>query len=177
VRRAPLLALALLALAVTARAAEPPSPLAVGAVAPDSALVDMRGQPVRLADLLKQHDFVVVAFYVKAFTGGWTLEFSRFRESHAKYTALNAEIVGVSADPPDRNLAWAQELKLPFNLLTDKDGKVSRQWGAWDDTWNLPKRVTFVVDRTGRIRYVEPGSLAIETDRTLDALGKLARAK
>jgi hypothetical protein len=70
VRRAPLLALALLALAVTARAADPPSPLAVGAVAPDSALVDMRGQPVRLADLLKQHDFVVVAFYVKAFTGG-----------------------------------------------------------------------------------------------------------
>ena len=69
-RRAPLLALALLALAVTARAADPPSPLAVGAVAPDSALVDMRGQPVRLADLLKQHDFVVVAFYVKAFTGG-----------------------------------------------------------------------------------------------------------
>jgi len=70
VRRAPLLALALLALAATARAADPPSPLAVGAVAPDSALVDMRGQPVRLADLLKQHDFVVVAFYVKAFTGG-----------------------------------------------------------------------------------------------------------
>jgi len=70
VRRAPLLALALLALAVTARAADPPSPLAVGAVAPDSALVDMRGQPVRLADVLKQHDFVVVAFYVKAFTGG-----------------------------------------------------------------------------------------------------------
>jgi len=70
VRRAPLLALALLALAATARAADPPSPLAVGAVAPDSALVDMRGQPVRLTDLLKQHDFVVVAFYVKAFTGG-----------------------------------------------------------------------------------------------------------
>ena len=69
-RRAPLLALALLALAATARAADPPSPLAVGAVAPDSALVDMRGQPVLLADVLKQHDFVVVAFYVKAFTGG-----------------------------------------------------------------------------------------------------------
>ena len=54
---------------------------------------------------------------------------------------------------------------------------MSRTWGAWDDTWNLPKRITFVVDRAGRIRYVEPGRLAIETDRTLDALGKLARAK
>jgi cytochrome oxidase Cu insertion factor (SCO1/SenC/PrrC family) len=45
-------------------------PLAVGAAAPDTALVDQRGQPVRLADLLRQRDFVVVAFYVKAFTGG-----------------------------------------------------------------------------------------------------------
>jgi AhpC/TSA family len=46
------------------------TPLAVGAAAPETALVDQRGQPVRLADLLKQRDFVVVAFYVKAFTGG-----------------------------------------------------------------------------------------------------------
>jgi peroxiredoxin len=62
-------------------------------------------------------------------------------------------------------------------LLSDPDGKVARRWGAWDDTWNLPKRITFVVDRTGHIRYIEPGRLAIETDRTLDALTKLARAK
>ena len=68
-RRAPLLALALLAFTATARAADPPA-LAVGAVAPETALVDQRGQPVRLTELLKQHDWVVVAFYVKAFTGG-----------------------------------------------------------------------------------------------------------
>lgn len=47
----------------------------------------------------------------------------------------------------------------------------------WDDTWNLTQRVTFVVDRAGRIRYVEPGDLAIQTDRTLAALTTLARAK
>jgi len=69
VRRALTLSLALLALAATAHAADPP-PLAVGAAAPDTRLIDQRGQPVRLADLLKQHEWVVVAFYVKAFTGG-----------------------------------------------------------------------------------------------------------
>ena len=62
-------ALALLACAAVVDAADP-TPLAVGAVAPDTALVDQHGQPVRLADLLKQHEWVVVAFYVKAFTGG-----------------------------------------------------------------------------------------------------------
>jgi peroxiredoxin len=54
---------------------------------------------------------------------------------------------------------------------------VARRWGVWDDTWSLARRVTFVVDRAGRIRVVEVGGLAVQTDRTLDALTKLARAK
>jgi peroxiredoxin len=54
---------------------------------------------------------------------------------------------------------------------------VAKRWGVWDDTWNLTKRVTFVVDRSGRIRHVETGGLAIQTDRTLDALTRLARAR
>ena len=66
--RALAVAAALLLLAATAHAAD--EPLAVGAAAPDTALVDQHGQPARLADLLKKHEWVVVAFYVKAFTGG-----------------------------------------------------------------------------------------------------------
>jgi peroxiredoxin len=62
-------ALALLLAASTAGAAGQ-TPLAVGSAAPETALPDQRGQTVRLADLLKQRDFVVLAFYVKAFTGG-----------------------------------------------------------------------------------------------------------
>jgi peroxiredoxin len=47
---------------------------------------------------------------------------------------------------------------------------------VWDATWNLPQRVTFIIDRARRIRFVEAGGLAIDTSRTLEALGKLARA-
>ena len=68
--RALALAVALLAAAATAHAADAPPPLGVGAVAPETTLVDQRGQTVRLADLLKQRQWVVLAFYVKAFTGG-----------------------------------------------------------------------------------------------------------
>ena len=63
------LAVALLAVAGGAAAADQ-TPLKVGVAAPDTTLVDQQGQTVRLADLLKQRDWVVVAFYVKAFTGG-----------------------------------------------------------------------------------------------------------
>ena len=66
-----ILALAVALLLATSTAwATGQSPLAAGAAAPETVLPDQRGQPVRLADLLKQRDFVVVAFYVKAFTGG-----------------------------------------------------------------------------------------------------------
>ena len=64
-----LVAVTLLAL-VTGAAADSQTPLAVGAMAPETKLVDQNGQSLRLADLVKQREFVVVAFYVKAFTGG-----------------------------------------------------------------------------------------------------------
>ncbi len=86
-------------------------------------------------------------------------------------------MVGISADPPERNLAWARELRVPFRLLSDQAGQVGRLYGVWDDTWNLEKRVTFVVDRSRRVRFVEVGSLAIETSRTLDAVARLAKSK
>jgi len=37
--------------------------------------------------------------------------------------------------------------------------------------------VTYIVDRTGRIRYVEIGSPAIDTNRALAALQQLAKPK
>jgi cytochrome oxidase Cu insertion factor (SCO1/SenC/PrrC family) len=64
------LALAALLAVAAGTAAADDKPLAVGTAAPDTTLADQHGQPVRLSDLLKQRDFVVVAFYVKAFTGG-----------------------------------------------------------------------------------------------------------
>ena len=54
---------------------------------------------------------------------------------------------------------------------------MSQTFGAWDDTWRLPKRVTFIVDRAGVVRYVESGGLAIDTSRALDALRTLARTQ
>jgi len=72
--RAALLAVAALALvaapAPAGPPAAPPAPVAVGARAPDIALGDQHGKPFRLADALKQGDFVVVAFYIRAFTDG-----------------------------------------------------------------------------------------------------------
>ena len=88
-------------------------------------------------------------------------------------------MIGISSDAPDRLLAWTEKLKLPFRLLSDAKpaGQVGRAWGVWNDLWNLENRVTYIVDRSGTIRYVESGGAAIDTNRALEALGSIARAK
>ena len=88
-------------------------------------------------------------------------------------------MVGISADAPDRNLAWAKELKLPFRLLSDVDpaGQVGKRYGVWDELWRVQRRTTFVVDRQGKIRWMDAGRDCIETSRTLEAVTRLARER
>jgi hypothetical protein len=69
--RASALALALVTLlAAGGGAADRDAPLAVGEQAPDLVLGDQHGRPFKLSDALARRDFVIVAFYVKAFTKG-----------------------------------------------------------------------------------------------------------
>ena len=97
----------------------------------------------------------------------------------AKFTALNAEVIGISADAPARNLAWTKELSLPVRLLSDVSpaGQVGRRYGVWDDLWSIERRTTFILDRHGTVRWTEAGSACIDTSRTLDALSGLARER
>ncbi len=53
-----------------ALAADREKPLEVDEKAPEITLGDQHGRPFKLSDALAQRDFVVVAFFVKAFTGG-----------------------------------------------------------------------------------------------------------
>jgi cytochrome oxidase Cu insertion factor (SCO1/SenC/PrrC family) len=62
--------LAVLLAGVTPTSAQRTAPLGVGALAPDFTLADQRGTPFTLAEAVRTRDFVVLAFYVKAFTGG-----------------------------------------------------------------------------------------------------------
>ncbi len=69
-RRLALLGLASVLLAIPLAAAAADRPLAVGDRAPDFTLSDQRGKSVRLSELLAARRYVVLAFYVKAFTSG-----------------------------------------------------------------------------------------------------------
>jgi thioredoxin-dependent peroxiredoxin len=129
------------------------SGIEVGDKAPDFTLPSQTGEPVRLYDRLGQH-VVVLYFYPKDETSGCTAEACAFRDSHEVFTDAGAEVIGVSSDSVDSHARFAGHHQLPFTLLADKGGHVRKLFRVPNVLGLLPGRVTYVIDRTGTVRYV-----------------------
>jgi peroxiredoxin Q/BCP len=125
----------------------------VGDQAPDFTLPSQSGESVALADLLGK-GVVVLYFYPKDDTRGCTAEACAFRDSHEVFTDAGAEVVGVSSDSVDKHAAFAGKHKLPFTLLSDQGGQVRKRYGVPAVLGLLPGRVTYVIDRQGKVRLV-----------------------
>jgi peroxiredoxin Q/BCP len=67
--------------------------------------------------------------------------------------ALGAMVCGVSVDSSDRLAQFAAGNGLPFVLLSDRGGAVSRRYGSLIDLGLLKfaRRNTFLIDPHGRI--------------------------
>lgn len=130
----------------------------LNAPAPDFALpTHSSGQIIRLADY--RGKWVVLYFYPKDFTAGCTIEAQRFQQDIDKFHALNAEVIGVSADSVESHAAFCESEGLTFPLLSDTDGRVSKAYGSWLGFVSL--RHSFIIDPEGilRERYVKVNPL------------------
>lgn len=121
--------------------------------APDFQGSDQAGRQIALQDLL-QRGPVVLYFYPKDFTPGCTQEACFFRDAYDELKDQGAEVVGVSVDGEDTHRRFAEKHGLAFPLLSDKDRRISRDYGAQRLFGLFTKRVTFVIDRERRIRGV-----------------------
>lgn len=97
---------------------------------------------------------VVLAFYPKDFTSGCTAEMKTFAEQYSDLFGDDVTIVGISADSLDTHRRFAASLNLPFRLLSDPDQKVSKRFGSADRN-GYNRRTVYVIDRTGRVSYVD----------------------
>lgn len=98
---------------------------AVGSMAPAFALSDQSGRLVSLDSLRGKWlvlYLLVLYFYPKNDTPGYTQEACSFRDDMAQLTRLGAQIVAVSIDSAASNAEFAEKYHLPFPLLADKDG-------------------------------------------------------
>src|SRR2546425_10418214 len=70
----------------------------LGQQAPDATLVSGDRKPVKISEFRGRT--TVLAFFPAAFTGVCTKEMCRFRDDYSRLDALNAQVVGISADTP-----------------------------------------------------------------------------
>ena len=141
-------------------------------LAPDFTLLDQDGNERTLSTLLVDGT-VVLFFYPAALSPGCTKESCHFRDLSAEFAQLDAQLVGVSMDPPERQAQFALKHGLNYPLLADVDGVVARLYGVKRSLSFLKvKRATFVIDRDRRILDVITSEVSMNAhaDRALAAL-------
>jgi peroxiredoxin Q/BCP len=141
--------------------------LPVGALAPDVAGRDPSGKVIHLADVRGQQ--AVVYFYPKDETAGCTKEACAFRDAAARYAAARVTVFGVSRDSQSSHDEFAKHHQLPFPLVPDPDGSVSRAYGV-GATLGMDSRVSFLIGADGKVERVWPDvNPAVHADEVLDA--------
>ena len=125
---------------------------AVGSPAPDFTARNQYGEQIRLSDYAGRRD-VVLVFYPYAFSQVCTSELAALRDRPDLLAA--AEFLAVSCDPVFTLRAYADAQGLEFGLLTDfwPHGAIALAYGVFDADRGCAVRGTFVVDRTGIIRW------------------------
>jgi peroxiredoxin Q/BCP len=129
--------------------------LEVGAQAPGFRAEAHDGSTVDLADLRGKK--VVLWFYPKADTPGWTVQGNGFRSNFEKFSDAGVVILGASFDDRTANAAFAEKFGYPFLLLCDTSRTLGMAYGACDDaSAKHARRITYVIDESGVIRHVLP---------------------
>ena len=63
-------------------------------------------------------------------------------------------MVGISANAPFSQKAFADFAKINYALLSDRDGKIMQAYGVYDEPRRVAKRAYVIVDKDGVIRYL-----------------------
>jgi peroxiredoxin (alkyl hydroperoxide reductase subunit C) len=116
------------------------------------------------------------------FTPVCTTEFVAFAKREEKFKELNAELIGLSIDQVFSHIKWDEwieeniDVKIPFPIIADMNGDVSRKMGMiHPGKGSQTVRAVFLIDPKGIIRIIlyypqEIGRNMEEILRSLKAL-------
>ena len=129
--------------------------LQVGMDAPAFTAKDSDGNSVSLSDFAGKT--VVLYFYPKDDTPGCTKEAQSFRDNYAQYQGKDMVVLGVSMDDEASHKMFKEKFGLPFQLLADPDGTITKAYDVLGDYngKNYAKRVTYIIDGDGKITHVD----------------------
>ena len=132
--------------------------LTKGDKAPDFNLLNQDGEPVSLINL-KGHK-IILWFYPKASTPGWTVEGQGFRDEFKKFADTHIKIIGVSADSIKRQKNFCEKQNFHFDLLSDESHAMLESYGVWGPKKFMGReymgisRVTYLINEDSFIERV-----------------------
>jgi peroxiredoxin Q/BCP len=154
------------------------STLEAGDRAPAFSLKDQDGKARRLSEFKGQK--VVLYFYPKADTPGCTTQSCALRDAEPDLAQLDAVVIGVSPDTPERQKKFDDKYDLGFTLLADTEHEVAEKYGVWGEKINYGRkymgiiRSAFVIDEQGKIAAafykVSPKDTVPKATKALEAL-------
>jgi peroxiredoxin Q/BCP len=101
---------------------------------------------------------VVIYFYPRDNTPGCTQEGADFAGMHPQFKKAKALILGISPDSVESHAKFKAKMQFPFELLSDADRKVCKQYDVIQEKSMYGKkfmgveRSTFLIDAKGVLR-------------------------
>jgi peroxiredoxin Q/BCP len=121
-----------------------------GTQAPNFTLPSTAEQDFTLAE--RKGKPLVLFFYPKDFTSVCTAEACSFRDQFSVFRDLNVEVIGISRDDIPTHNRFKAQYNLPFELLADTEGKVSKLYKATLPLVGMSARITYLLDEDHTVR-------------------------
>ena len=129
--------------------------LEVGTQVEDFCLPNQDEEEICFRDI--KGKWIVLYFYPKDNTPGCTTEACDFTAAVPDFTDLDAIILGVSPDSPEKHRKFIEKKELGITLLADEEKELCNQFGIWQLKKFMGKeymgvvRSTFIIDPDGKI--------------------------
>jgi peroxiredoxin Q/BCP len=126
--------------------------LNVGDLAPDFSATTQQGQTFSLSALRGKR--AVLFFFPKAMSTGCTIQTRLFRDHYTEIAALGAELIGISAEPSEKQCEFASREGVSFPMLGDANKQIGKKYQVLWPILGINRRVTYIVGPDGRIEAV-----------------------
>lgn len=132
------------------------SHLCVGGTAPDFKVMDADDRPFRLSHELGERPIILV-FYPSDFGVVCSIQMREFKKNRERFDSFGYRVVWMSTDTTENHRRWRSKMDIPFQLLSDNDGSVSRLYGVFIEEEGVLKKFSnrsiFVIQTDRCITY------------------------
>src|SRR5215467_6615587 len=148
----------------------------VGDLAPDFQIPGpQRGAPPSNLKDFQGKKKVLLMFFPGAFTPGCTTEFTEAGQSFDKFTAMNIEMIGISADLPGAQNKFKETVGAKNTFVSDRSLAIAQKYDAVAANGNAAKRSYFLIDETGKVVWKFIFNDPTPTEKLLGDLGPIAK--